>query len=452
MTKVNRYMFIVVIIISVFLREYNYYKENAKLKSDLYSIWLTDYSPTCWYASRNLVIEVRDCTNYPLGSKIDLIINRDILTANKSNESKFIDARHSSVVNIHSPSKMSLPNKIQAKLFTLRYQMRSSFKYLLPEKSAQLLFSLVFGGSSYLFPDHRDLIQVAGLQHLLAASGMQVSFLMIFVQYLMRPFPKQMAFVMSSLIIFVYAHLALLSISVIRACLMGFIALIARTLKVQYHPMWSLMIVAFLCLMISPSQVESIAFQLSFGVVLILQIFQQFKLKSSDSLLFQLETSNFTSLNQFTINNSKRWISLDIVKKYLIDSIQMSAIIQVFLLPLLLYHFAETNLVSILSTAAVSWFIPLTFIASLILILLSTILIGNISLVLFPLIGFPLIPMAFLLEFMLTFFKHTEWLRIQYAPSVVEVVTWYFCYFLIFILFLKISYKRSTNDSISNYI
>lgn len=135
----------------------------------------------------------------------------------------------------------------------------------LPPVSASLLTGIVFGGNQGLPDKFMQDLQVSGVVHVIAASGMNVTFVAsALIGILGLLFKRQIALTIAIFGILFYALLAGFEPSIIRASIMAIIAFSAKLFGRQNLALTSLFITGFLMLFISPYLISDIGFQLSF--------------------------------------------------------------------------------------------------------------------------------------------------------------------------------------------
>lgn len=128
-----------------------------------------------------------------------------------------------------------------------------------------LVSAMVLGGKSVDLPyDIRDRFVRVGLAHALAASGFQVTLILGMVLALTRGLPDAWKFGLGSLTLAVYAGLAGLQASVLRAVLMGLAGLIGLVLQRKTKPLGVLLLAAVVLLLVNPLWIWDLGFELSF--------------------------------------------------------------------------------------------------------------------------------------------------------------------------------------------
>lgn len=277
------------------------------------------------------------------------------------------------VISKNNPIVFST-QKAQEFLFLLRLKIYSRLALYLPEPLLGLFFSLIFGGSSHLDPETKQIITQIGVQHLIAASGMQVSLLVELAAKTTVNVPKKLRIPLIFLIIVTYLHLAGLSISVIRAGLMHSLRLISQLVFKQYSIFLSLGVVASFLLLIWPKIFFEAGFQLSFLAVLgIVVSFSHSTTKQSQ--LHQLESGDLNDqLQQESVTNTWIQTCLD----YINGCLQLTLVVNLWIWPVLWYHFGELNLFGFISGLVLIWLlIPIFVFGWLLLIVILILPVGQ---------------------------------------------------------------------------
>ncbi|NRD75900.1 DNA internalization-related competence protein ComEC/Rec2 [Bacillus sp. BRMEA1] len=216
---------------------------------------------------------------------------------------------------------------------TLMKQLRFSGVHYLenhfPPEIASLSAALIFGDRSMINPELLDEYQKTGIVHLLAISGLHVSLFigMVFYLGIRIGLTRQTTEYFLIFILPVYVILTGASPSVIRACLMMFLVLIAvkwgKKIKLQAIDAISLALMIYLIW--SPFIIYDIGFQLSFSVS------------------FAIILSSRQILNTFALGK-------------LTPLLATSVISQLAAFPFLLYHYFQLSLIGFIANII---FIPL---------------------------------------------------------------------------------------------
>lgn len=156
------------------------------------------------------------------------------------------------------------------------------FDKALPKDLSGLMLGIVFGIKQNLSKDFLDNLKTAGVMHVIAASGMNVTITAGFIFYLFSAFFKrQLAVFLSILGILFYAFLAGFEASIVRASIMGIIAFSSQILGKQQYSFYALLLTGFVMLFAAPKYLLDIGFQLSFaatlGILLIPRLLSKFQ-------------------------------------------------------------------------------------------------------------------------------------------------------------------------------
>ncbi len=346
MRPVVAYTIVTVIVILLHIIRIN--NTNKHLPKDVVVIddfVLQQYSPTCWYVRKQLLFKLNQCRQYDLGSRLQILGTVAEPSDNLPSNLYSIDV--SEVKTVSSPSELPWyhPNLIQSRLFQIREVLQQRLLLVFPKTESALLFSVIFGGISYLPEELKQAIAHLGIQHIMAASGMQVILLLLVFQPLIKRLPRRPAWMLQVIILLVYAQLALLSVSILRAVLQSVVQSFLFTYKKQRLVGWTLLVVSIL--LVTTITIDSqLAFQLSFLAVIGLQ-FRSFVERALCRQRKRAKTKN-------TIGNE----ILAYIKEVLITSVY----VQIWLFPFLCYYFGKVSSMSIIATLCVVWILTPLFV------------------------------------------------------------------------------------------
>ena len=151
----------------------------------------------------------------------------------------------------------------------IRQKLILLFSETLPSPSSSLLLGIIFGIKEQMPKNFTDNLRTSGVFHVIAASGMNVTLVGGFISTFFAFFLKrQIAVGMSILGIIFYAILAGLEPSIIRASIMGILVFSAQILGRQSLAVNGLSLAGFAMLLIDPTMISDVGFQLSFAATL----------------------------------------------------------------------------------------------------------------------------------------------------------------------------------------
>ena len=200
-------------------------------------------------------------------------------------------------LNVISFPEMSLIDKgrgsrIKESLFAFKNKMVSNLNAVLPPQQAALMSGILFGERSEFSEDFEDAMRRSGTTHIVALSGYNVAIIGItlstFLSYFMR---KRRAFYISILAIPVFVIMTGAQASVVRAGIMGIIALLAERQSRLYSFRNAIVLTALVMLLFNPRILAfDLGFQLSFaallGIVYLYPLFKKwFKLSDKEGIL-----------------------------------------------------------------------------------------------------------------------------------------------------------------------
>ncbi len=291
----------------------------------------------------------------------------------------------------------------------IREQSKNLFESTLPPISASLLMGIVFGAKEHFPDDFFDALQSTGVLHVIAASGMNVTFISAALLYSFGYFMRrQLALVLGCLGIVFYLFLVGFEPSILRASIMGVLAFGANLFGRQHIAAYALLFSAFLILLWQPGFLFDLGFQLSF----------------------------FATLGIIFVKPL-----LSIPQNFFTETITTTLAAQIGTLPLLLGVFGQIGLLSLLVNALVLWIIPIVMLLGSIAVILGFVIppLAQILLIL-------TLPFLFFFEQTVSFFGKSGVLEIPQIPIVLWLV--YYLFLTIIVLKNKPRLKSNAKPSI----
>lgn len=236
---------------------------------------------------------------------------------------------------------------------SLRSYLDARISQLLPSPQAELLSGIILGNKKDLPVDLKLALRDTSTLHIVVVSGQNLSLLGGLILSFSGLIRRKIAMIVAFLAIIFYTILTGAQIPVLRAAIMVSLALLAQAYGRQKDAVWVLILSAGLMLLVNPSWILDLSFQLSFlataGVVMVAPVLLKF-------LKFPL-------------------IGQDL-------AVCIGA--QLMVMPIIIQSFHQLSLVGIITNLFIGWTVPF------IMILGSTMLI-------FP-------PLALLAQALLTYF------------------------------------------------
>ncbi|MBP6882475.1 MAG: ComEC/Rec2 family competence protein [Candidatus Levybacteria bacterium] len=151
----------------------------------------------------------------------------------------------------------------------IRQRVTEAYATYLPPDEAHLLMGIVFGINTGFSSKLTDAFAINGVMHVIAASGMNVTLLGGFISAISaRYFRRRAALFLTIGALLLYAFLAGLGASIVRATIMGSIAFGAGIFGRQNTARIALLVTGLLMLIISPELLYDVGFQLSFAATI----------------------------------------------------------------------------------------------------------------------------------------------------------------------------------------
>ncbi len=137
------------------------------------------------------------------------------------------------------------------------------------KKELAVIVALILGQQQDISPEILQDYQFAGAVHILSVSGLHVGFILLFVSYLLKPFPNTKKWKINKLIIVIlslwlFGFVAGLAPSVLRSVVMFSFVAIGRYLGRGVNIYNTLLVSALIILLFQPSFLFDVGFQLSY--------------------------------------------------------------------------------------------------------------------------------------------------------------------------------------------
>lgn len=219
------------------------------------------------------------------------------------------------------------------------------------EPYASLMNGILLGRPLFVTDTFYNQLKEVGLIHIVVLSGMNITMLSAIVLTALIPIlGRTIATGITIVIIIVFIGFVGAEAPVVRAGIMGVLALIAILFGRKTLTLWLLFLSAGIMLLVNPSWLTSISFQLSFGATLGIILFG-------------------TAENQQNDNSGK--VSTFI--RYFHEELRVSLAAQVFTLPMIFWYFRQISIVAPLTNIAVAWTITPVMIIGMVSIAVGTI-------------------------------------------------------------------------------
>ena len=215
---------------------------------------------------------------------------------------------------------------------------------IFPEDTLAFATALLLGDTSLLDYETDTDFKISGIRHVIAISGLHVSILMSVV-YVFSGRRRYLSALIGIPVLLVFAAVVGFTPSVVRACIMQGLMLLALFFNKEYDPPTSLAFAALTMLCVNPMQITSASFQLSCGCLVGIFLFYE---KIDQYLLKVLKAPKGKGLRA----NIIRWFSGSV-------SITLSTMITTT--PLSAAYFGTVSIVGVLTNLLTLWVIAFVF-------------------------------------------------------------------------------------------
>lgn len=243
---------------------------------------------------------------------------------------------------------VSQRDNIPAKYFTavLRNRILNKLNQLFPEDTAGFARALLLGDTTDLSDKDDYAFKISGIRHIIAVSGLHVSILFTFIYTLMRKRRWPTALVGLPLLI-LFAALAGFTPSIVRACVMQGLMILALLSKREYDGPTALAFAVLVILLCNPISLTAVGFQLSVGCVIGIFLFSE-------------------RIRRYLYSKSKKGLYKDKRLKgklfrWLCGSVSMTLGATLLTTPLSAYYFGYLSIVGLLGNLLTLWAVSLIF-------------------------------------------------------------------------------------------
>lgn len=239
-------------------------------------------------------------------------------------------------------------DKIPVRYFAAvwRQKILSWLDTLFPEDTAPFAKALLLGDTTGLDYETKWAMKTAGVYHVVAVSGMHVSIVFALV-YLLCGKQRILTAVIGLPALLLFAALAGFSHSIVRACIMQGLMILAMLVNKEYDPPTALAAAVLLILISNPLSITSVSLQLSAGCMIGIFLFTQkihgYLLKGT-----KLESAKGKTLKARLV----RWV---------VGSVSVTLGAMSLTTPLCAIYFGSVSFSGILTNLLILWMISVLF-------------------------------------------------------------------------------------------
>ena len=301
---------------------------------------------------------------------------------------------------------------------------------LFSKDSGNILIGIIFGDTTGIAEDIKESFKISNISHILAVSGMHISYIIIGLTYIFRCLGKRTSKIFISIFLVVYMFITNFSPSVVRSSIMATLMLYSGIFY-RKNDIWTSMSISLLILLIyNPFLIKNISVQFSYGGTIGIVLFQKNILSILNKLKIQNRNKRYKRQNKYIVKIIQK------IEEIL--SVTMSA--QIIIMPIMIINFNTLGIYFLITNLIVSLIIGPIVILGFILIISSFVsmnLVTIISIILEP----------FLQTFITTSknISNLEFSTIYLkTPRIIGVVVYYILIFILNFLY-KVYSTKSRN-------
>ena len=259
----------------------------------------------------NMYLKTEKILGNMKASQIELIRDFTSTTYNNLTNRNASIAQNTKTIGLENVHKNIL-TILQAKATKISQTIQERIRQILPKETANILIGLLLGNTQYIEEDVIQNFRNANISHVLAVSGMHMSYLIIIAMEIFnKPLGKRKAYITSIILILAYMFITGFSPSIVRAGIMGILLIISKLIHKCNDVFTNISIAVLAILLNNPYTILSLGFQLSFGGTIGIVVF-----------------------NRFISKILKKWI-----KGKLLEMISVTLSAQMVILPISIFHF-----------------------------------------------------------------------------------------------------------------
>ncbi len=250
---------------------------------------------------------------------------------------------------IREVDRIETPERIPIRLLPsyVSNRIKEEFDKTLSKDSAALISALLLGNREGLTPKQTRELRQTGLSHVVAVSGLHISFL---TGIIMQLFRKRLGMIISVPVLIFFAVMTGATPSVLRAVIMQLVWIFSFPLKRETDTFTSMSVAAVCIVCLNPYSVLDVGLWLSFGAVAGITLWAT---PLTNRMFGPFEKLNFKPL---------AWLI-----KFVCASLATTITAQVFVLPISLLYFREMSFISPVANLLLLGVVQIAFVLSVIL-------------------------------------------------------------------------------------
>lgn len=224
----------------------------------------------------------------------------------------------------------------------LRHTLLEILDTAFPEDTAAFAKALLLGDRTDIDYKTNTAFKLSGISHVIAVSGLHVTILFTLINTLVFK-RRWLVAAVGIPVLLLFAAVAGFSPSIVRACIMQCLMILAALLNKEYDGPTELAFSCLVMLLVNPLVITSVSFQLSVGCMI-------------GIFLFNGRISGY--LTGKFLGNKKRLFK---VKRWVISSVSVTLSAMTLTTPLVAIYFGTVSLVGVLTNLLTLWIISFIF-------------------------------------------------------------------------------------------
>ena len=237
----------------------------------------------------------------------------------------------------------------------LRHHLKIILDTAFPEDTAGFAKALLLGDRTGIDYEINTAFKISGIMHIIAVSGLHVTILFTLINILCLK-RRWLVAILGIPVLTLFAAVAGFTPSVVRACIMQSLMVLAMLTQKEYDGPTELAFSCLVMLLVNPLVITSVSFQLSVGCMI---------------GIFLMNGRIRDYLTKKWIRNEKDRFAK--AKRWLIASVSVTLSTVILTTPMVAFYFGCVSLVSILSNLLTLWVISFIFYGIMLVCLLGTI-------------------------------------------------------------------------------
>ena len=226
----------------------------------------------------------------------------------------------------------------------VRQTVKTVINEAFPQDAAGFALALLIGDTEGLDYETDTTFRVSGISHIVAVSGFHVTVLFSMV-YLLVGRKRFLAAAVGLSVLFFFAAVAGFSASIMRACLMHSLMIVAMLFDRDYDPPTALGFAVLIMLLANPRAATNVGFQLSVGCMVGILLF------SEPIKAWLMDSKRLGRVHK----KSKKYAGI------FASSVGMTIGATIVVTPLCAYYFGLVSLVSVVTNLLTTWIITFIF-------------------------------------------------------------------------------------------